>query len=305
MKSTLSISLFSLMITVFVFANLGAQEPIKKLTLDLYLDMESVSNPQISPDGKQIIYTRKWVDKMNDSRKSSLWIMKVDGSKNRFLVEGSSAQWSPDGFRIAFTASGKPKGSQIHVRWMDAEGAVTQITRVEQSPSNIRWSPDGKTIAFSMLVPDKDKWTVKLPAKPEGAKWTKEPRIIDRLRYRRDRRGFIKEGFNHVFIVPADGGTPRQITSGDFSHSSPRWTPDGSEIICSSLRVDDAEYQWRESEIYAVNVKTGETKQLTNRKGPDGNQVPSPNGKNIAYTGYDVTDDTSITNKIYIKKRDG
>ena len=305
MKRTLSISLFSLMITLFVFANLGAQEPIKKLTLDLYLDMESVSNPQISPDGKQIIYTRRWVDKMNDSRKSSLWIMNVDGFKNRFLVEGSSAQWSPDGSRIAFTASGKPKGSQIHVRWMDAEGAVTQITRVEQSPSNIRWSPNGKTIAFSMLVPEKDKWTVKLPAKPEGAKWTKEPRIIDRLRYRRDRRGFIKEGFNHVFIVPADGGTPRQITSGDFSHSSPRWTPDGSEIICSSLRVDDAEYQWRESEIYAVNVKTGETKQLTTRKGPDGNPVPSPNGKYIAYTGYDFTDDTYITNKIYVMNRDG
>nr|NIM50514.1 S9 family peptidase [Gemmatimonadales bacterium]NIN11763.1 S9 family peptidase [Gemmatimonadales bacterium]NIN50319.1 S9 family peptidase [Gemmatimonadales bacterium]NIP07783.1 S9 family peptidase [Gemmatimonadales bacterium]NIQ99215.1 S9 family peptidase [Gemmatimonadales bacterium] len=62
-----------------------AQEPTDRLTLDLYLEFESVSSPQISPDGRQIVYTRRWVDKMNDRRKSSLWIMNADGSRNRFL----------------------------------------------------------------------------------------------------------------------------------------------------------------------------------------------------------------------------
>ncbi|MGH7456481.1 MAG: TolB family protein, partial [bacterium] len=282
-----------------------AQTEKGKLALDLYLEMEEVSDPQISPDGAQIIYTRQWVDKMNDSRESSLWIMNADGSKNRFLIDGSSPQWSPDGSRLAFLAKGKPQGTQLFVRWMDAEGAVTQLTQVEKSPSNIRWSPDGKWLAFNMLVPEKDRWEIKLPPKPEGAKWIESPKIIDRLNYRRDRQGFLEEGFRHVFIVPADGGTPRQITSGDYDHNSPEWTPDGGEILMSGLRVEDAEYQWRESEIYAVTVETGVITQLTKRKGPDSNPVPSPDGKYIVYVGHDFTDDTFYEQKLYCMNRDG
>ncbi len=282
-----------------------AQTEKGKLALDLYLEMEEVSDPQISPDGAQIIYTRQWVDKMNDSRESSLWMMNADGSKNRFLIDGSSPQWSPDGSRLAFLAKGKPQGTQLFVRWMDAEGAVTQLTHVEKSPSNIRWSPDGTWLAFNMLEPEKDRWEIKLPPKPEGGKWTEGPKIIDRLNYRRDRQGFLEEGFRHVFIVPADGGTPRQLTSGDYDHNSPEWAPDGREILMSGLRVEDAEYQWRESEVYAVNVETGIITQLTKRKGPDSNPMPSPDGKYIAYVGHDFTDDTFYEQKLYCMNRDG
>jgi dipeptidyl aminopeptidase/acylaminoacyl peptidase len=290
----------------------AAQDPARdRLTLDLYLEMESVSDPQISPDGRQIIYTRRWVDKVNDRRKSALWIMNADGSRNRYLVDGSSARWSPDGTRIAYLAPGEPKGTQIFVRWMDAEGATTQISRVDESPGSIRWSPDGRSIAFTMLVPTRDRWKVKLPERPEGAKWTPGPRIIDRLNYRRDRVGFLKDGYRHVFVVPADGGTPRQLTSGDYNHGGGRfsggidWTRDGRAIVFSGLREEDAEYIWRESEIYEVSVSDGTIKQLTHRRGPDGSPVVSPDGKFIAYTGYDFTDDTYITSKLYVMNRDG
>jgi hypothetical protein len=130
-------------LVAFVHAT-PAQAQDRTISLEMYLDMESVSNPQISPDGSQIVYTRGWIDKMNDSRESSIWIMNADGSRNRFLVDGSGPTWSPDGTRIAFTARGEPSGSQILVRWMDDEGAVTQITRVENGPGDIRWSPDGE-----------------------------------------------------------------------------------------------------------------------------------------------------------------
>ena len=93
----------------------------RTLDLEMYLDLESVSGPQISPDGTQVVYTRGWVDKMNDSRESSIWIMSSDGSKNRFLVDGSGPLWSPDGTRIVYTASGEPEGTQVFVRWMDDE----------------------------------------------------------------------------------------------------------------------------------------------------------------------------------------
>jgi dipeptidyl aminopeptidase/acylaminoacyl peptidase len=281
-----------------------------RLTLDLYLEMESVSDPQISPDGGQIIYTRRWIDKVNDRRESALWIMNADGSKNRYLVDGSSASWSPDGTRIAYLARGEPKGTQIFVRWMDAEGAITQVTRVEETPGSIRWSPDGRTIAFTMLVPERDTWTVKLPGRPEGARWTEGPRIIDRLNYRRDRVGFLEDGYRHVFVVPADGGTPRQLTSGDYDHGGGfggaiDWMPDGRAIVFSGLREEDADYIWRESEIYEVSVADGTIKQLTQRRGPDGSPAVSPNGRLIAYTGYDFTDDTYIDSKLYVMNRDG
>src|SRR5687767_9464531 len=89
----------------------------KKLQLEQFFDFETVSNPRISPDGTQIVYTRGWVDKVNDRRSSALWVMNADGSKNRFLTNGSGALWSPDGTRIAFTRDGEPNGSQIWVRW--------------------------------------------------------------------------------------------------------------------------------------------------------------------------------------------
>ena len=78
-----------------------AQAPRKdRLTLDLYLELESAADPQLSPDGSQIIYTRGGVDKVNDKRETSLWIMTADGARNRFLGDGSNARWSPSGDRI-------------------------------------------------------------------------------------------------------------------------------------------------------------------------------------------------------------
>ncbi|MEL7415968.1 MAG: prolyl oligopeptidase family serine peptidase, partial [Pseudomonadota bacterium] len=146
-----------------------------------------------------------------------------------------------------------------------------------------------------------------MPARPEGASWTKAPRIVESLVYRRDRVGFTEEGYTHIYVVPADGGTPRQVTSGDWNHgrSGFSWTPDGKHILFSSLRIEDAEYAWRESEIYAVDVMEGTIEQLTDRKGPDGNPVVSPNGQHVAYTGYDWTDDTYNTSRLYVMDRDG
>lgn len=282
-----------------------AQDRRDRLSLDLYLEWEQVADPQISPDGSQIVFTRRWVDKINDRWESSLWIMNADGSKLRKLTDGSSPRWSPDGTRLAYLAQGEPRGTQIFVRWMDAEGATTQITRVDKAPSGLAWSPDGKSIAFTMLVPKEERWSIKLPARPEGAKWVPDPRIVTWLDYRQDRQGFTDEGYRHIFVVPATGGTPRQLTDGDWNHSDPAWTPDGSRILFTSLRTEDADYAWRESEIYAVTVATGRIEQLTRRRGPDLNPVPSPDGKTIAYTGYDFTDDTYIANRLYLMNSDG
>ena len=140
-------------------AQIHAQDEAQgTLKLETYLDWEWVSNPQISPDGQRIIYTRSWVDKMKDRRTSSLWMMNADGSRNRFLVDGSGALWSPDGTRIAYVAEGDDGSSEVWVRWMDDEGAATQISRLDKSPGSLRWAPDGTQLAFTMSVPDNDSW---------------------------------------------------------------------------------------------------------------------------------------------------
>lgn len=292
----------------FPIPTLGQDTGTRRLSLENYMDMESVSNPQISPDGNQIIYARSWVDKLNDSRKSSLWIIDADGSRNRTLSEGSGARWSPDGTRIAYTHEGDPRGSQIFVRWMDAEGAKSQITRLDNGPSNLRWSPDGQWIAFTSRVDDSADFAgVQLPSRPEGADWTSEPKVVERAGYKRDRQGYIDTGWTHLFVVPAAGGTARQLTNGEWNHSDIAWGPDGKEIYFSSYRSDDWDRpeNWQESEIYAVNVTTETIRQLTNRPGPDGNAVPSPDGQLIAYIAGDKHRDTYRNQRIYLMNHDG
>lgn len=276
-----------------------------KLTVELYFDWEFVATPQISPNGSQIAYVRRWADKVNDKYESDIWLVNADGSRNRFLVKGSSPQWAPDGKRLAYVAPGQPSGAQIFVRWIET-GEETQLTRLERAPSNIQWSPDGRRIAFTMNVPAEHKSiTIKMPARPAGAKWVEAPRIVDRLNYRADTQGYIPEGFTHIFVVAAEGGTPRQLTDGDFNHGAPEWTPDSQTIVFSAARRPDAEYDRFGPDIYALSLATGQIKQLTDRKGPDTNPVVAPDGKRIAYTGYDFSNDTYTVSKLYVMNIDG
>lgn len=280
-----------------------------------YLEWESVADPQLSPDSKSIVYTRRWVNKREDSWESSLWIMGADGARNRYLTDGSQARWSPDGTRLAYVAKGEPAGSQVFVRWMDAEGATSQITHLTQDPGNLRWAPDGRSIAFTSLVPSKDRWKLDMPEPPEGAKWTKPPRVVESMHYRQDRRGFLESGFTHLFVVPADGGTPLQLTEGDWNVGARTagiiddigisWTPDGKEVVFDGLRDEGADRAYRESHLYAVDVATRDIRQITRRKGPWTAPVVSPNGKQVAFVGYEWTPQTYKADELWVANLDG
>jgi dipeptidyl aminopeptidase/acylaminoacyl peptidase len=264
-------------------------------SVEKYLDYEQVADAQISPDGSQIVYSRRHVNKMEDRWDASLWIIASDGTRNRFLAKGSSPRWSPDGTRIAFLNDGEPSGTQLFVRYMDAEGATSQVTRVSEPIGDLRWSPDGKSIGFSMFVPKPTPWAIDMPAAPTGAKWTPAPKHITDLHYRQDRRGFNRSGFIHLFMVPADGGTPRAVTSGEWSVGarfdgiqggvSYEWSPDGRTVYVIGFNDKDADLNYADSRIYSVDVASGATKRLDSQAGRWNGLAISPDGRRLAYQG--------------------
>ena len=275
-----------------------------RLNLDVLLDWENVAEPRVSPDGRQVVFTRQWTDKVEDRMRSELWIMDSDGSRQRFLQKGSGAQWSPDGTRLSFVADGEPKGAQLYVLWVGTREA-TQIAHLTESPSNLCWSPDGRTLAFTMQVPEKGGFPIAMPKAPKGAKWADEPTVITRLSYRRDQQGYRPAGYRHIFTVDATGGTPRQLTDGDFDHGDPQWLPDGTGIVFDGLRTADADWQVEESEIYRIDVATRAVTQLTHRVGPDDSPRVSPDGRWIAYTSRDKDRDTYSIAPLHVMDIDG
>ena len=281
----------------------GAQSA-KLLDKDTFMEMESVGAPAISPDGRQIVFARTGIDKMKDQSRSNLWLVDADGTRVRELTRGSwrdsAPVWAPDAKRIAFI-SDRDGTSQLHVMYLDT-GEVAQLTHLQRTPSGVQWSPDGKRIAFTQTIPDDEPiLKVELPKRPRGAEWAKGAVIVDRLSWARDGRGPVEKGYSHVYVVDAIlGGTPRQITEGQFNHGQPEWSGDGQTIYVGGMRKPDAEYQRGNSEIYAIDLKTLQIRTLTDRNGPDNNPTISPDGKWIAYTGYDDKDFTSHLSSLYL-----
>ncbi len=271
-------------------------------------ELEWASDPQISPDGSRVVYVRNFMDMMSDRRRSNLWTIDTGGEDHRPLTTGlandSSPRFSPDGKRLLYVSSadGSP---QLFVRWMDT-GQTARLTQLRSSPSGLAWSPDGKQIAFSMLARQQTEKFVKLPKKPEGAEWADEAVAIDKLIYRQDGAGYVEDGFRHIFVLSADGGTPRQVTSGDFHHGgAPSWTPDGKALVFSANRHPSWEYDPRNSELYELTLADGKIRALTDRQGPDTAPDVSPDGRHVAYLGLDDRYQGYQILRLYVIERQG
>ncbi len=270
--------------------------------------LEHAGDPRISPDGAEIVYVRNFMDIMRDEPRSSLWIVRFDGSEHRPLTDGTGVQsqprWSPDGKRLLYVATDDGT-SQLYLRWMDT-GQTTRLTQLPRSPASLSWSPDGRWIAFSMLVPESARPLVEMPGKPKGAEWAEPPKVVRKLTYRFDGRGYLEDGFRQLFLLSSEGGTPRQLTFGPYHHEGTlAWTPDSKALIFSANRQEDWERDPMESELHELNIEDGSLRTLTDRDGPDEQPAISPDGLRIAYVGFDDELLGYHNRELFVMNRDG
>jgi len=274
--------------------------------LDVF-NLEYVSAAHISPDGERIVYVRQFSDVMTDQQHSNLWLTDFAGKQHRPLTTGnysdSAPVWSHDGTRLLFRSnrSGKP---QLHLLWL-ASRETMQLTNGAHAPANATWSNDDKQIAFSMFVPSKPDSVVNMPAKPKGAEWNQPPVYIDDLNYRSDGAGYLPLGKRQLFVLPVSGGTPRQLTDADYNHGAAVWSADDQALLFAANAHDDAEYNPLNTEIHRLHLRSSELSALTDRAGPDRSPRVSPDGKWIAYLGFDDQFLGYQNNKLYLMRADG
>lgn len=302
----------SLSFILFIFAPAFAAPPDapsgKFEGRDLFY-LQSATDPQIRPDGRAIAYVRLSFDLMTDRPRQSIWLIDVESGEQRPLVAGagshSSPRWSSDGDRLAYVSTADGGKPQLYVRWMET-GAAARLAELTSSPGALTWSPDDRWIAFTMFAPDEKAKLGEAPPKPEGAEWAPPLEVITDITYRADGAGYLKPGYTHVYVTPAEGGAPRQLTFGAYNENGPlSWSADGRFIYASGNRMENWRREPVNAELYEISITDAAIRPLTTRFGPDRAPAVSPDGSKIAWLTYDDKLLSYHNAELYVMDRDG
>ncbi|MCC5932588.1 MAG: S9 family peptidase [Cyclobacteriaceae bacterium] len=275
--------------------------------MDIF-ELQYATNPQISPDGRSIVYIRNHFDLMTDRRITNLWMIDYDGQNHYALTSGKkshgSASWSPDGKRLAYVSS-EDGSAQIFIQWFST-GKSASISNLKNSPYNLAWSPDGKYLAFNMRLEAKPMSLGDMPPAPRGSEWAPPAKVIDRRQYKSDGNfSFVEPGYVHIFLISAEGGGVRQLTSGDYDHGAPNWSSDGSFLIFSANREENADNEPFNTHIYRLDLSSDSIAKITNGQGPHSQPKISPDGKWITFSHYEDRKVGYQLNRQYIMQTDG
>jgi dipeptidyl aminopeptidase/acylaminoacyl peptidase len=253
--------------------------------------------------------SRESADITTDRRVKSLWLVDVaSGAQHRVGAErGQQADpaWSPDGRTLSYVAT--RTGAQPRLMALDrTSGRARTIVTLPKPPSRIAWSPDGTMIAFVRFVPGTAPQLGTVPKKPGSAKWAEPLRVYDRLRWQTDDDGVLPFGAEQVFMVPARGGAPRQVTMGDYPLGKIAFDRDGHSLIADSNCDPDPDHAIDGGDLWRLPLDGSAPQRLLAHKGPDESPAPSPDGSMIAWIGSDLpTGGGWSTPRLHVAATDG
>jgi dipeptidyl aminopeptidase/acylaminoacyl peptidase len=296
---------FAVAIIASVSAQTPARQPSRSITDKDIFDFEWVANPQLSPDGSRVAFTRVTVDEKRTGYETSVWTVAASGGESPIRLTNekhdSQPRWSPDGKQIAFLRggdkdeTGKPKPPQVAILSLTG-GEARMITDLPKGAASPVWSPDGKQIAFLSTTTQEDlqkaerkKSTGSIRASGADSEHESDVHVVSRAVYRSNDEGYLDfKRHQHIWVltVPAtfdESPKPVQLTSGDYDEGEIRWTNDGSRIYFVTSRIDEPYYETPSNDIYSISSAGGTPEKFATISMGIRDLTLSPDEKRIAF----------------------
>jgi dipeptidyl aminopeptidase/acylaminoacyl peptidase len=279
----------------------------QSLTISEVFAFRNAQEPKIAPDATRLCFLLLRRDLATDRRRTSL-MLQQDGAEDwTELADSDGAQspvWAPDSRRLAFLR--KTAGGTSLLVLDCVTGQTTTVTAATVSLRDPTWSRDGTHLAWQQFVPAADPDWLDVPTPPEGADWAPRALLTERLVYRHDLHGDLRDGVFQVFVAAAEGGgAARQLTTGDWHGgfvfpSGLTWSADGSEVLLVSNRRPDWDTAPNETDLFAVRLADGAVRQLTDRRGPVALPALSPDGSQVAFTAVEWAGLSAHARHVYL-----
>ncbi|TMD26194.1 MAG: hypothetical protein E6I92_10240 [Chloroflexi bacterium] len=218
-----------------------------------------IDHVRLSPDGERVAYQVGWADAASRQNRCRIVVRRLLDPEHveptGGVLRDHSPEWSPDGRRIAFVSK-VGAADQLFVLDVSGGGPAQQLSAVADGIGMPKWSPDGKRVAFLGAVLADAGAVVDDPRPPEGREQLRRApvaRVVRRLDYKHDVRGYVDGRYHHLFCVAAEGGEVKQLTDGAWDVSDFDWAPDSARLVVAGNAEPGADLQ-RELNLYLVDL---------------------------------------------------